>query len=96
MVTNAGLASKTYLNPGTNIFSTVTPSSVGGSSGINAALALALGDLDSNGFVDIVAGNKVPTCLPAAVSLVSLFIQCHLILFVMPRALSFFLSHRCI
>ena len=49
---------KTYHNPGTNNFEAVQPSVVGGS-GTNAAFTLGLGDLDSNGFLDIIIGNQL-------------------------------------
>ncbi|KAL1530902.1 hypothetical protein AB1Y20_001793 [Prymnesium parvum] len=56
--TNSDVATKTYLNPGTDDFSTVAPSIASGGA-INAASSVALGDMDSNGFLDVVVGNQM-------------------------------------
>ena len=68
VVTNAGMAPKTYLNPGDPInFAAVVPtvSNYGpedgssGSAGTEAAFSVGLGDVDSNGFLDVIAGNQM-------------------------------------
>ena len=58
-------APKVYLNPTTGTlsalltgFASVTPTIAGGG-GLNPASALALGDLDSNGYLDVISGNKM-------------------------------------
>ena len=70
VVANFGLPVKTYLNPGTAtstigpvVWGTVVPLTADGSGGTgdvvaaDAAFSLGLGDIDSNGFLDVVAGN---------------------------------------
>lgn len=65
IATNAGMPPKMYLNPGgSNDFSEVTPVVAGGAGsggvpGEESTYSLGLGDLDSNGFLDVIAGNQM-------------------------------------
>eukprot|EP00966_Prymnesium_polylepis_P130247 3011924-Prymnesium_polylepis.1 len=65
VATNFGVSTKEYLNTGTSVFTSVVPIDVGSGAGngdsaaIQPASAAALGDLDSNGFLDIIAGAKM-------------------------------------
>jgi len=58
------LAMKVYMNPGVTAFSSATATNVASSSddngnaGPDATYALALADLDSNGFLDVISNNE--------------------------------------
>jgi hypothetical protein len=57
VVINADQPSRTYFNPGSGDFSNTDASYVG--VGSTPALALVLGDIDSDGFLDLVVGNRL-------------------------------------
>jgi hypothetical protein len=65
IVSNAGMRPKVYLNPGgTALFRQVTPfvvgaGAAGGTDLDDAAFSVGLGDLDSNGFLDVIAGHQM-------------------------------------
>ena len=57
VVIDANLPSRTYLNPGSGDFSATSVVYVG--VGLPPARALVLGDIDSNGLLDVIAGNQL-------------------------------------